>query len=61
MKKSVYMFLFCLMTIGVALSCREEKTAGEKIEDGVEEIGDGIEEGAEEIEDEIDDATDDHQ
>ncbi|MDX1767583.1 hypothetical protein [Arenibacter troitsensis] len=41
-------------------SCREEKTAGEKIEDGIEEVGDGIEEGVEEIGDEIDDATDDN-
>ena len=54
------MFLFCLMTVGVALSCREEKSTGEKIEDGVEEVGDEVEEGAEEVEDAVEDAADDH-
>lgn len=54
------MFVFALMTVGVAISCRDEKTAGEKIEEGVEDIGDGIEEGAEDVEDAVDDATDDH-
>lgn len=57
MKKSLYMFLFTIVTIIAAASCRE-KTTGEKIEDGVEEVGEEFEEGAEEIEDEIDDATD---
>lgn len=60
MKKSIVMFLFSLMTVGVALSCREEKSAGEKIEDGVEEVGDGIEEGAEEVEETVEDVADDH-
>ncbi len=60
MKKSIVMFLFALMTIGVAMSCREEKTTGEKIEEGVEDVGDEIEEGAEDVEDAVDDATDDH-
>lgn len=40
-------------------SCRE-KTAGEKIEDGVEEVGDGIEDAAEDTEDAIEDAVDDN-
>ncbi|MDC6389039.1 hypothetical protein PP182_10130 [Maribacter sp. PR1] len=60
MRKSILMFLFCLMTVGVALSCREEKSTGEKIEDGVEEVGDEVEEGAEEVEDAVEDAADDH-
>ncbi len=60
MKKSILMFLFCLMTVGIALSCREEKSTGEKIEDGVEEVGDEVEEGAEEVEDAVEDAADDH-
>ncbi|GAB5472236.1 MAG: hypothetical protein Mars2KO_03350 [Maribacter sp.] len=59
MKKSLYMFLFAIVMIIAASSCRE-KTTGEKIEDGIEEVGEGIEEGAEEIKDEIDDATDDN-
>jgi hypothetical protein len=60
MKKSLLMFLFCLMTVGIALSCREEKSAGEKIEDGVEEVGEDIEDGAEEVEDAVEDVADDH-
>lgn len=53
------MFLFAFITIIATSSCRE-KTTGEKIEDGVEEVGDDIEEGVEEIGDEIDDSTDDN-
>lgn len=60
MKKSLLMFVFAFMTVGVAMSCREEKTAGEKMEDGIEEVGDDIEDGAEDVEDAVDDATDDH-
>lgn len=63
MRKSIIYFLFALLS-SVALStftaCREDKSAGEKIEEGVEKVGDDIEEGVEEIEDEIDDATDDN-
>jgi len=58
MRKSLYMFAFTLMTIVFVMSCREEKSTGEKIEDGIEEVGDGIEDGAEEVEDAVDDATD---
>ncbi|ASV30767.1 hypothetical protein [Maribacter cobaltidurans] len=60
MRKSLFMFLFCLMTVGIALSCREEKSTGEKIEEGVEDVGDGIEDGAEEVEDAVEDVADDH-
>ena len=52
--------MFLLVTSLSFTSCREDKSTGEKIEDGIEEVGDGIEEGAEEVEDEIDDATDDN-
>ncbi|GGD81563.1 hypothetical protein GCM10011412_19170 [Maribacter cobaltidurans] len=48
------------MTVGIALSCREEKSTGEKIEEGVEDVGDGIEDGAEEVEDAVEDVADDH-
>ncbi len=58
MRKSLYMFAFALMTVVFAMSCREEKSTGEKIEDGIEEVGDGVEEGAEEVEDAVEDATD---
>jgi predicted small secreted protein len=60
MKKSILLFMFLLVTSLSFTSCREDKSTGEKIEDGIEEVGDGIEEGAEEVEDEIDDATDDN-
>lgn len=54
MKKTIYMFALVLMTLGVAMGCRDEKSTGEKVEDGIEEVGDELEEGAEEIEDEVD-------
>ncbi|WP_149276485.1 hypothetical protein [Pareuzebyella sediminis] len=60
MRKSLYIFAFAVFAMGVAMSCREEKSTGEKIEDGVEEVGDGIEEGAEEVGDEVEDAVDDN-
>ncbi len=59
MKKSIYIVLFALVTIVAASSCREKST-GEKIEDGVEEVGEELEEGAEDIKDEVEDATDDN-
>lgn len=61
MKKSVFyvvMTLLLVISFSIFTSCREEKTTGEKIEEGVEDAGDAIEEGAEEVGDEIDDATD---
>ena len=45
MKKLIYALLL-LATAGIiSTSCREKKTPGEKIEDGVEEVGEGIEDG----------------
>lgn len=63
MKRAIYLFLIAFITtmsLSTLSSCREDKTAGEKIEDAVEDTGDEIEEGVEEVEDEIDDATDDN-
>lgn len=60
MRKSLIMFAMMIFTISIAMSCREEKSTGEKIEDGIEDVGDGIEEGAEDVEDAVEDATDDH-
>ncbi|WP_372753114.1 hypothetical protein [Mariniflexile sp.] len=58
MKKLAYTFLV-LMTAGtIFTSCRDQKTAGEKIEDGVEEVGDGVEDAAEDVADEVEDAVD---
>ncbi|MBD0825253.1 hypothetical protein [Aestuariibaculum marinum] len=51
MKKLVYVFIL-LLTAGTLLTgCREKKTAGEKIEDGIEEIGDGLGDAADDVED----------
>ncbi|HMR16805.1 hypothetical protein [Mariniflexile maritimum] len=43
MKKAAYAFLLLFAATIFMTSCREKKTPGEKIEDGVEEVGDGIE------------------
>jgi uncharacterized lipoprotein YehR (DUF1307 family) len=61
MKKSIKIFLllFASVLIFSVTSCRE-KTAAEKVEDGVEEVGDEVEDGAEEIKDEVEDAVDDN-
>lgn len=60
MKKSVLqalLLLFFTISLVTFTSCREDKTTGEKIEEGVEDVGNDIEEGVEEVEDEIDDHT----
>jgi len=59
MKKLVYLFI-TLLTVGTILtSCRDKKTAGEKIEDGIEEVGDGVEDAADDVADGVEDAADD--
>ncbi|MDV7137406.1 hypothetical protein R3X28_00890 [Maribacter sp. TH_r10] len=63
MRKSLVYFIvasFFTLSLSTFVGCREDKSAKEKVEEGIEEVGDGIEEGAEEIGDEIDDATDDN-
>lgn len=60
MKKPIlYLVYTLLFTISLSsfTSCRDEKTAGEKVEETIDDAGESIEEGAEEVEDEIDDAT----
>ena len=42
MKKLIYAFLLLAIVGIVSTSCREKKTPGEKIQDGVEEVADGI-------------------
>ena len=61
MKNSVKYAMLLLTTIFVfsVSSCRE-KTTGEKIEDGVEEVGDGIEDAVDDAGDKIEDAVDDN-
>lgn len=66
MKKYIYLFIMIFTLSGSFMSCREDKSAEDRMEEGMEdiqegaeEVGDDIEEGAEEVEDEIDDAVDD--
>lgn len=62
MKKLTFLLaLFFALTFAFT-GCREDKSAGDRIDEGIEnveegaeEIGDEIEEGAEDLEDEIDD------
>ncbi|WP_223154689.1 hypothetical protein [Aestuariibaculum sediminum] len=52
--------MILILTAGtVLIGCRDQKTTGEKIEDGLEEIGDGIDDTAHDVEDGIEDAADD--
>ena len=60
MRRAIYMFAFTLFTLGVAVSCRDEKSTGEKIEDAVDDTGDAIEDAVDDAGDAIDDATDDN-
>ena len=60
MRRAIYMFAFTLLTIGAAVSCREEKSTGEKIEDAVDDAGDAVEDAVDDAGDAIDDATDDN-
>lgn len=56
MKKLVYAFSLFLLIGTVLTGCREKKTAGEKIQDGVEEVGDGIGDAVDNTVDKVDDA-----
>jgi|GEM_PF-4359180 len=59
MKRKLFAFL-CGFLLAFVISCSEEKATGEKVEDGIGEVGNDIEEGVEEVGDEIDKATDDN-
>ena len=53
--KKIILALAVVFTLStVFIGCRDEKSTGEKIEDGVEEVGEGIEDAAEDVEDELD-------
>ncbi|WP_188652945.1 hypothetical protein [Yeosuana aromativorans] len=57
MKKLVYAFSLLMLVATILTSCREKKTAGEKIQDGVEEVGDGIGDAVNNTVDKVDDAV----
>ena len=57
--KKLSMLLTALFFVSVfTVSCRDQKTTGEKVEDAVEDAGDEIEDAADDVEDEVEDATD---
>lgn len=74
MKKSLVHYaltLFAIFSLSTISSCREQKTDGEKLKEGIEEVGediekgvkkvgDDIEKGAKKVGDKIEDATDDN-
>jgi len=60
MKKLMYAFLVMFITAITFTGCRETKSTGDKIEDGVEEVADDVEDAAEDVEDEVEDAVDDN-
>ena len=57
MKKLAYIFLLLFSAATIAVGCREKKTPGEKIKDGVENVGDGIKDAGENVVDEVDNAV----
>ncbi|MFB9057401.1 hypothetical protein ACFFU9_11685 [Mariniflexile ostreae] len=58
MKKLAYIFIL-LFSLGTILTgCRDTRTTGEKMEDGIEDVGDGIEDAADDAGDAIEDAVD---
>ncbi|ALJ05137.1 hypothetical protein APS56_08365 [Pseudalgibacter alginicilyticus] len=59
MKKLSYLFVLLFAIGTIFTGCREEKTAGEKIEDGIENVGDGIEDAADDTGNAIENAADD--
>lgn len=61
MKKLLYsmLMIFALsLSVSTVSSCREDKSAGEEVEDGMEEAADEVEDAADETTDEVEDAVD---
>ncbi|GLB49004.1 hypothetical protein [Neptunitalea lumnitzerae] len=57
MKKTFLTVMVMFMTLSATttfVSCRENKTTGEKIEDAADDVGDGIEDAADDVEDAVD-------
>jgi hypothetical protein len=53
MKKLAYIAILLFSLGTIFTSCRDQKTAGEKMEDGIEDVGDGIEDAADDVEDAV--------
>ncbi|RZT00039.1 hypothetical protein [Aquimarina brevivitae] len=59
MKKSLITLLLVLFTVSLTtISCREQKSTGEKVEEAAEDAADDMEDAAEEVGDAVEDATD---
>lgn len=61
MKKLFNLLITALLLMGLLTAltaCQEEKSAGEKIEDAIEDVGDGLEDAADEVGDAVDDLKD---
>lgn len=59
MKKLILVFAFLFTVSTVFTGCRDEKNAGEQIEETVDEVGDDIEDAADDVEDAVDETADD--
>jgi predicted small secreted protein len=60
MKKLSYLFIALFSLSLLTTSCREQKSAGEKVEEAVEDTGDALEDAADDIGDEVEDVVDDN-
>lgn len=56
MKKGLYIFMFASAV--TVTGCREDKTAGEKVDDRMEQTGEDMEEAADEVEDNMEETND---
>lgn len=59
MKKLILAFAFLFTISTVFTGCREEKNAGEQIEETVDEVGDDVEDAADDVEDAVDETAED--
>ncbi len=56
--KKINLFALALLFVG-AIACNNPDSAGEKMEEDVEEVGEDIEEGVEEMGESVEEATED--
>lgn len=57
MKRTFLTIMVMFMTLSAStsiVSCRENKTTGEKIEDAADDVGDEVEDAADDVEDAVD-------
>lgn len=59
MKRFTYVFILLFSLGTIFTGCRDQKTTGDKVEDGIDNVGDGIKDAADDAGDAIKDAADD--